>query len=532
MPSHVVKHQATELLVQIHLPESAGLSGVLLADEDAEAKPEDVRSTPFKVTFPLGLDGKPEPSKASVTLTSPAFDPPSQTKNLFIPPDADADVLHFLLTPMRTGKLTVLVELQWEDATRGSRSLRTECVAEAASAPLNPQMNLVRMPVDVSVGGALVAPVVEVAKLQMEIERLDREADRERVAQTAMEVERHRFLEAKSTRGAPPVATAGEARNTPPPAPPPAAPPSFAAPATVVYSGLRIPPDAEDYQAQLEPPRPVQPPAIRPQPQVVSLPLPRPKPPESRWGIRAALIVLLVGIGGGGLWIATLPLAPRQPVPGIPTATLTAEPTTVEKGQSAMLRWSSQNATDLDLEPGVGKVQAEGSASVTLQDSTTFTLTATGPGGAQSSSARVSVLVPTTPPPIPRGPGPTPAPIKKGQNGKTGRKPDPTRDELRLKPAQNPPPPAKSAELVVAGRVVDSDTSVGLGQSNINLAGRLEGYVTDDNGNFWIRIGAPSASEGVRLQVKKSGCTSVDQAIRPPVENLVLVLNCAHSANN
>ena len=80
---------------------------------------------------------------------------------------------------------------------------------------------------------------------------------------------------------------------------------------------------------------------------------------------------------------------------------LTAEPSTIEKGQSVTLSWSSQNATDLDLEPTVGKVQASGSSSVTPQDSTTYTLTATGPGGTQSATARVTVTIPPPPPPPP-----------------------------------------------------------------------------------------------------------------------------------
>jgi peptidoglycan-associated lipoprotein len=83
---------------------------------------------------------------------------------------------------------------------------------------------------------------------------------------------------------------------------------------------------------------------------------------------------------------------------------LTAEPSTIDKGQSVTLSWSSQNATDLDLEPGVGKVQASGSSSVTPQDSTTYTLTATGPGGTQSATARVTVTIPPPPPPPPPPP--------------------------------------------------------------------------------------------------------------------------------
>ena len=57
-----------------------------------------------------------------------------------------------------------------------------------------------------------------------------------------------------------------------------------------------------------------------------------------------------------------------------------------------------------DLEPGVGKVQASGSSSVTPQDSTTYTITATGPGGTTSATARVTVTIPPPPPPPPTAP--------------------------------------------------------------------------------------------------------------------------------
>ena len=94
-------------------------------------------------------------------------------------------------------------------------------------------------------------------------------------------------------------------------------------------------------------------------------------------------------------------LPPPPPPPPAPTVTLTAEPSTVEKGQSVTLSWTSQNATDLTLDPGVGKVQAQGSTTVTPQDSTTYTLTATGPGGTQTATARVTVTAPPPPPPPP-----------------------------------------------------------------------------------------------------------------------------------
>jgi peptidoglycan-associated lipoprotein len=56
------------------------------------------------------------------------------------------------------------------------------------------------------------------------------------------------------------------------------------------------------------------------------------------------------------------------------------------------LSWSSANATDLDIEPGVGKVAAQGSTPVTPTASTTYTVTATGPGGSATATAHVNVI--------------------------------------------------------------------------------------------------------------------------------------------
>lgn len=83
------------------------------------------------------------------------------------------------------------------------------------------------------------------------------------------------------------------------------------------------------------------------------------------------------------------------PPPPAPTATLSANPTSVQQGQPVTLNWRTENATDVRIEPGVGKVDLSGSQSVTPQASTTFRLTATGAGGTQEATARVTV----TPPP-------------------------------------------------------------------------------------------------------------------------------------
>jgi eukaryotic-like serine/threonine-protein kinase len=66
-----------------------------------------------------------------------------------------------------------------------------------------------------------------------------------------------------------------------------------------------------------EPPKPAPQPPVRQQPvQVIAAPLPRSKPAESRWGMWVALVVLLVGLGGGGLYLATRGTTPQpQPEP-------------------------------------------------------------------------------------------------------------------------------------------------------------------------------------------------------------------------
>ena len=124
---------------------------------------------------------------------------------------------------------------------------------------------------------------------------------------------------------------------------------------------------------------------------------------------RKRYLAVLVGILGLILLVGACkkkvavqpPPPPPPPPPPAPTVTLTAEPSTVEKGHSVTLSWSSENATDLDLQPGVGKVQATGSSTATPADSTTYTLTATGPGGTNTATARVTVTIPPPPPPPP-----------------------------------------------------------------------------------------------------------------------------------
>jgi hypothetical protein len=148
MPGKIVKDQTTELQTLIRLPDSHGLKGILQADTDAEPRPEDVVSKEFSVTFPRNLNGELEAFTAHVTLIGPDFKPPRQTKRFIVPPEQDSEVISFLLTPQRTGKLKILVELQWDDAIRGARRLLTECVADASAIAEAPALHLVQIPLN------------------------------------------------------------------------------------------------------------------------------------------------------------------------------------------------------------------------------------------------------------------------------------------------------------------------------------------------------------------------------------------------
>ncbi len=91
------------------------------------------------------------------------------------------------------------------------------------------------------------------------------------------------------------------------------------------------------------------------------------------------------------------PPPPPPPPPAAPTASLTANPETIDKGQSSTLTWQTTNATDVSID-GIGAVQPTGTQQVNPSDSTTYTLTAKGAGGTQTATARVTVNAPPPPP--------------------------------------------------------------------------------------------------------------------------------------
>jgi peptidoglycan-associated lipoprotein len=107
--------------------------------------------------------------------------------------------------------------------------------------------------------------------------------------------------------------------------------------------------------------------------------------------LAVSLFALAAVVGGCKKQVAATTPAPAPAAAAAPTVTLNAAPGSIQSGQTATLSWSSTNATDLDIEPGVGKVSPQGSTPVTPNQSTTYTITATGSGGSATASAHVDV---------------------------------------------------------------------------------------------------------------------------------------------
>jgi len=80
-----------------------------------------------------------------------------------------------------------------------------------------------------------------------------------------------------------------------------------------------------------------------------------------------------------------------------PTATLTADKTSINPGESVKLSWTSTDAPNVSISPEVGAVTAQGSTSVTPGSSTSYTVTASGPGGNADATVRITVSASTAP---------------------------------------------------------------------------------------------------------------------------------------
>ena len=83
-----------------------------------------------------------------------------------------------------------------------------------------------------------------------------------------------------------------------------------------------------------------------------------------------------------------------------PTVSLSASPTSIERGKSTTLRWSSTNAASATIAPGVGSVPTSGSRRLSPTQTTTYRITVrSSDGQTASDTVRVTVTEPPTDPP-------------------------------------------------------------------------------------------------------------------------------------
>ena len=79
-----------------------------------------------------------------------------------------------------------------------------------------------------------------------------------------------------------------------------------------------------------------------------------------------------------------------------PTATLTADPLAIDLGQSVVLNWRTTDANAVSID-GIGKVNPNGTQTVSPSTAPNFPLVATGDGGTVEANVRVTVRVAVAP---------------------------------------------------------------------------------------------------------------------------------------
>jgi hypothetical protein len=248
MGREIPVHEPTELVAMIRRLQSEGLKGVLETDPDFSVTPEDVRSKPLTLEFPIDSKGQPGPLDLTIRVTSPDFEPASQNKVIRIPPFADSETCTFLLTPRQLGELRVTVELYSGDVSLLSRLLRTRATT-SDRLPGELTRAILTIPLTVVVQErSLVAPAVTERTAQIEAllkearRKLEHGDDAERaLAKLESSTREHPCQPGEFTR----IFTAARTNDAIPP--PPSAPPEARFPS--------VPPQSPALPETMAPPK-------------------------------------------------------------------------------------------------------------------------------------------------------------------------------------------------------------------------------------------------------------------------------------
>ena len=137
--------------------------------------------------------------------------------------------------------------------------------------------------------------------------------------------------------------------------------------------------------------------------------------PKKKFVVYVAGILLLALATGckKKVPVAAPPEPPATPVaeaakPDPPTiADFAVEPGLIERGQTAELRWQVKDATQIEIDQGIGGIPSSGHRQIGPNESTTYTLTAQGPSGDATAKATLIVMLPPPPPTAPVAAQPT-----------------------------------------------------------------------------------------------------------------------------
>lgn len=81
-------------------------------------------------------------------------------------------------------------------------------------------------------------------------------------------------------------------------------------------------------------------------------------------------------------------------------ADISAAPENILLGQSSTLSWTTENASRVSIDQGIGTISKNGSRTVSPKATTTYAITATGPGGTATDRITVNVIDPSAPPTV------------------------------------------------------------------------------------------------------------------------------------
>jgi peptidoglycan-associated lipoprotein len=119
---------------------------------------------------------------------------------------------------------------------------------------------------------------------------------------------------------------------------------------------------------------------------------------RKQWIHIVVALAMVLAVSACGKKKAAPPPPPPPPPPPAPTASMSANPNTINAGQSSTLMWKTDYATDVEIS-GLGKDDPTGSRTVNPTESTTYHLIAKNDTGTQEATARITVTPAPAPPP-------------------------------------------------------------------------------------------------------------------------------------